>query len=440
MVKAYIGKIFGEKPFAVLTRLRHWGLQGGLAVFDQAVFSGANFVTSILLAKWLSSKDFGGFAIGLAVLTFFMQVYTSFTLEPMSVLGPSGYRDRLVPYLMGQVWLLFLLSVPLGILLGLIVLVTQLLNGNSDTSSILLFSAMGLPFILLPLLMRRIFYVLLKPGFALAGSVIYFSGLLLIFYFVKRFNILTGANSILIVSLASFISGLIMLLFLQNNGFPNGKIDLRVILVETWSFGKWLVISGVLIGLATQSQVYLAGVLSVAEDAGVVRIMQTFIQPMMLISTAFSALATPVITTDFVLRDYQSMRRKIFLFTLVLGGTALIYECLLIFFGSSLNNALFDGKYSGYTNQIPIWGVVPIILSLFWGGVIALQAIQKPYAMVIISGLWAFFSVIPGLIFIPVSGVWGATLSIVTGFVAAFTSTWVLYWIMVHRKYVAAKG
>jgi len=440
MVKAYIEKISGEKPAVILGRLKGWGLKGGLAVFDQAIFSGANFIVSIILAKWLTSKDFGEFAIGLAIITFFMQVYTSFTLEPMSVLGPSGYRDRLVPYLMGQVWLLFLLSVPLSMLLGLIVLVAQLLNSNSDTSSVLLFSAIGLPFILLPLLMRRLFYVLLKPGFALAGSVIYFSGLLLIFYFAKRFGILSGANSILIVSLASLISGLIMFLFLQNKGSPYERIDLMTILVETWSFGKWLVISGVLIGLATQSQVYLAGILSRTEDAGVVRILQTFIQPMMLTSTAFSALATPIITSDFVLRDYQSMGRKIFLFTLLLGGTALAYECLLVLFGSSLDNVLFDGKYSAYTNQIPIWGFVPVIWSLFWGGVIALQAIQKPYVMVIISGSWAFFSLASALIFIPVLGVWGATISIVAGFSAAFVTTWILYWSMVYRKYILVKS
>jgi O-antigen/teichoic acid export membrane protein len=161
---------------------------------------------------------------------------------------------------------------------------------------------------------------------------------------------------------------------------------------------------------------------------------------MMLTSTAISALATPLIAADFVLKDYGSMQRKIFLFTLILGGTALTYELLLVLFGNSLNSALFDGKYSIYADQIPVWGLVPVILSLFWGGVIALQAIQKPHTMVIISGVWAFFSFVPALIFIPVLGVWGATISIVAGFVAAFISTWVLYWIMVHRKYVVVKG
>jgi len=196
----------------------------------------------------------------------------------------------------------------------------------------------------------------------------------------------------------------------------------------------------VFIGLATQSQVYLVGVLSSTEEAGVVRILQTFIQPAMLVFTAFSALATPVIVNDYVLKNYLSMRRKVSLFILLSGGMAFVYECLLILFGNSLNNTLFDGKYSVYSNQILIWGTIPIIWSLFWGGVIALQSIKKPHTLVIISGVWASISLISGLIFIPISGVWGATISIVAGYVAALLSTWILYWVMVHRKYTVLEA
>ena len=138
MAKIYLEKLFGDKLFDNYLRLKKWALKGGLAVLDQAVFSGANFLSSILLARWLSSINFGEFAIGLAILTFFMQVYTSFALEPMSVLGPSGYHDHLPSYLMGQVWLLILILVPLSALLGVLVLVSQLFIAISDNSLMIL--------------------------------------------------------------------------------------------------------------------------------------------------------------------------------------------------------------------------------------------------------------------------------------------------------------
>ncbi len=426
-------------PTSLMNTIHRWGLKGGLGILDQAIFSGANFLTSVFLARWLSNEDFGEFAIGFAVLSFFMQVYTSFALEPIGILGPSGYRDRIVSYLLGQVRLLFLLSVPTGILSGLIIWLVQFSNNHSVAASVLIFSTVGLPFILFPLLMRRVFYVLLKPGLALIGSVVYFLVLIFIFYWARRYGILNGANSILIISLAGLLSGLILLLFLRNENSASDRIDLITILSETWSFGKWLIVSGVLIGLATQSQIYLTGLLSNIEDAGAVRILQTFIQPMMLTATAFSALATPAITADFASGAYEFMRRKIFLFTVLLGGIALFYECLLVLFGGRLNQFLFEGKYLSYTNQIPIWGFIPLLLAFFWGGAISLQASQKPQAMLIISGIWAFFSFVPGLIIIPVWGAWGATISIISGFVAAFVITWVLYWFWVHKVYMDDK-
>jgi len=49
MEKINIEKIFGEKFFDGFARLKHWALKGGLAILDQGLFSGSNFVTSILL-------------------------------------------------------------------------------------------------------------------------------------------------------------------------------------------------------------------------------------------------------------------------------------------------------------------------------------------------------------------------------------------------------
>ena len=417
-------------------RVKRWGLKGGMAILDQGVFSGGNFLISVFLAKALSSKDFGVFAIGFAVLTFFTQVYTSFALEPMSILGPYSYRDGINSYLLAQVRLLFLLSIPTSILLGLIIWLNQVIGKHTATTSVLIFSVFSLPFILFPLLMRRIFYVLLKPGWALFGSVIYFSALIVFLSLTNRFGFLDGETSVIIFSLAGLISGLALLWLLRNKNSLSNRIDLLTILTETWSFGKWLILSGALIGLATQSQIYLTGVLSSLEDAGAVRILQTFIQPMMLASTAFSALATPAITADFASGAYKAMRRKMIQFTVVLGAIALVYELLLILFSASLNEILFDGKYSSLMSEIPIWGIGPILLSFSWGGAISLQASQKPQAMLIISGSWAMFSFVPALILVPTWGAWGATVSFVVGFAAAFVSTWLLYWLWVDRAYM----
>lgn len=409
-----------------------------MGILDQAVFSGANFIASVLLARWLSGAEFGAFAIGYVVLTFFFQIYSSFVLEPIGVLGPSHYSERLPAYLLTQVKLLFGLFVPIGMILTCFVWMYQSVNRADQTAQILVVIGLSLPFLLLPLLLRRAFYVLAKPGMALLGSLIYSTLLIIILYYASRAGILNGAFGILAISISGLASGLILFFSLRGRWSATFDITIREVLTQNWSFGKWLIISGIFIALATQIQVYLAGAILRLEEAGAVRVLQTFIQPMMLTSTAMSALATPVITSEFVDGQFHVMHRKVILFTVVLAGMSIIYEIFLFVFAKPLELLLFDGRFSDYADQIAVWGLVPLFLSLFWGGVIGLQAAQKSYAMLIIALPWAFFSLITGLIYIPLWGVWGATFSNLIGYLAAGVSCWILYWLWVYRKSVGS--
>lgn len=407
-----------------------------MGILDQGLYSGANFVTSIVLARTLSREHFGAFALGFAVLSFFMQVYTSFALEPMGVIGPSDYAGRIRSYLLGQTQLLFTLVLPISLALALFVWLFAMRVGHTEGGTILVVSALTLPFILFPLLMRRIFYILFRPGIALLGSLIYSVLLVAMIMIADSLIVLNDTAGILILAIAGSASGGVLLqIFLRSGGSETHAVELRTILRRTWDFGKWLIFSGILIGLATQSQVYLTGVLSSVEAAGAVRILQTYIQPMMLTSTAFSALAAPAIAADFAAGLGQQVRRKILRFTLVLASISLLYEFFLVSFGSTLNKILFEERFSATVPFIPYWGLVPILLSLYWGGAMALQAAHKPEAMLVIAAFWSVFSLVPGVLLIPRLGVSGATISILSGFVAALLSTWFLYWLWVHREF-----
>ena len=52
MIRAYIEKFSGENLFDNYVRLKHWGLRGGLGIADQVIFSGANFLVSILQLEY----------------------------------------------------------------------------------------------------------------------------------------------------------------------------------------------------------------------------------------------------------------------------------------------------------------------------------------------------------------------------------------------------
>jgi hypothetical protein len=102
----------------IFERMRRWGLKGGLSVLDQGLYSGANFVLSILLARWLSPSYYGMFAIAFAIYLFAYQVHNAIILEPMSVLGPARMYHRLADYLRDQLKLHFVVSLVAGLVIS----------------------------------------------------------------------------------------------------------------------------------------------------------------------------------------------------------------------------------------------------------------------------------------------------------------------------------
>ncbi len=154
-------------------QLRRWFLKGGIAVLDQGIFSGSNFVFNILLARWLDPAAYGAFSVLFAIYLFLSGFHNALIMEPMTVLGPALYLDRLREFVATQFKLHFFITGGMSIL---VILVGALLAFTQKGISFgLSLAGLGifLPFMLLIWLARRIFYVLQIPAGALLSSIVY---------------------------------------------------------------------------------------------------------------------------------------------------------------------------------------------------------------------------------------------------------------------------
>jgi hypothetical protein len=79
-------------------KLVPWAMKGGLAILDQGIFTGSNFVISILLARWLSPEQYGSYAVAFAIFLFILTFHQALLLEPMLVFGSSVFRNCLRGY------------------------------------------------------------------------------------------------------------------------------------------------------------------------------------------------------------------------------------------------------------------------------------------------------------------------------------------------------
>lgn len=146
-----------------------WAKRGGLTVLDQGLFSGANFLVFILLARWLVPEEYGAFVVAYSIFLFFAVFHTAVLTEPMMVLGVGRYSGNLPMYLGFLLYGHMAISAFIALLLALGAFMTARL-GSAAMSQALGGLAIAAPFLLLLWLARRACYVKSREGWSVVGS------------------------------------------------------------------------------------------------------------------------------------------------------------------------------------------------------------------------------------------------------------------------------
>src|SRR5579862_7401432 len=101
-------------------RLVPWAAKGALAVTDQAFFAGTHFLLNVLLARWLTSAEYGVFALTYSVFVLFASLHSATFVEPMLVFGAGKYSDRLAEYFGILIRGHFLLLLPVSLFIAVV--------------------------------------------------------------------------------------------------------------------------------------------------------------------------------------------------------------------------------------------------------------------------------------------------------------------------------
>jgi len=400
-------------------RVRTWGIKSGVSIVDQGLDSGAGFLLSFLLARWLSSEAYGAFAVAFATLLFLSGFHNVLLLEPMSVMGPARYSNQASAYLAAQLKIHKLLGSLLAGALLLTALLMKLLEANRELAMATAASAFALPFFLMLWLVRRMAYMVQRPAIAGWASAGYFLLTLFGLLVLHTRNVLTPTTAFFVLGSAGLLS---VALPLRQLGMLGARTvdpcSWRAVAQENWNYGRWLVLSTALFSVAAQIQTYLvAGFLGLGA-AGIFRAMQVPSLVMTQIVIAVGLLVLPSMSYEFGLGQLAQLRKKAVLASAFVTLLALGYAAFLALFADSIEHLLYGGKYSGYVRLIPILGLVPVCTGLAIGFSMAVRASQKPHFDLVANAISAPAGLITAAVFIKLWGLNGAALSLVAGFAA----------------------
>jgi O-antigen/teichoic acid export membrane protein len=406
-----------------------WGKKSALSLTDQALTSGASFAVNLLLARWLPGEAYGAFAVAFAAYLFVTGFYNVLLLEPLSVMGPSRHSANLPSYFLVQVKLHILLT---GIL-SMAALVTGLILWEFMPQSPLLSAILGagitLPLLLFLWLTRRMCYVVQRPKIAVIGSACYLAFVVMGLFLLQHLGHLDAFAGFLLLGGGSMFSGIILAWLLGLKRDPTGEenVSWRTVLLENWTYGRWLAGGTVLSSVSSQMQTFLVAALLGLSAAGVFRAVQIPMLVMTQVVFAVGPVILPAFSYDFGRGAVRGMRRKATLVSLGLGTAALCFVAFMATFAMPIEHLLFGDKYSAYAGLIWILALIPVAQGFSLGFSMALRASQTPHFDLVANGIAAPVAVISAIVLIRWFGLTGAAISLVAGFVTYSVVTIYVY-------------
>lgn len=368
----------------VIRLCRSWAGKVGFGVFDQAIFSGSNFILNMLLIRWILPSEYGIFAITFSVFLFFSSFYKAFIFEPMSVIGVVYYRSKFPAYVGSIVWIQAALAVLSSGVISLIAVVMAV-KGNPVSNSFfgLAFST---PLILFFWLFRQLCYIEEKPALALKGSILYAFLLLSALVFIYKQRWLSPSNILCLMGFSSIVSSLMFWRYLgfkkANFYWRNVKDALEDVIMRNWRYGKWSMGGALVVWSSTLVYLPLVGIFVGFSQAGIFRAMQNLFLPLQRFFAPLMLLFVPRLSKRRATKGDDYLKRSLSKFTVVNILLSIGYVVAVISFGPAIIKLLYgQDLYVQYAWVLPYLGMVLIIEAFTQGLYIGLQALERPDAI-----------------------------------------------------------
>jgi len=413
-------------------RIQHklipWAMKGGLAILDQGVFAGSNFVISILLARWLSAEQYGTYAVGFSVFLFLLTFHQALLLEPMLVFGSSVYRNSLRGYMKALLVLHSGMSIIMAFGLIAAALVATRVGQADGLPGALLGIAFAAPTLLLFWLTKRTFYLKLSPAPSAAAALLYcaltMGGLALVYHSTHQ---LSPLSAFLLMGLSGLGSSLVLLAYLAMKLTSTQEGPTVVDTMQRhWRYGRWALGANAMMWIPINAFYPLLSKFSGLAQAGELKALMNFASPMLQTCAALSSLMLPYASRVLEERGNAGVSVIFRRMTFLCVACAVPYWIVILVFRGPAFRLLYSGRYTEVAYLLPVVAIASIAGSAFFGPSIVLRSLEAPGSVFAAVTVSSGISVAAGIPLIRILGVGGAVWSIALSETLAFAAAVVL--------------
>jgi len=384
-----------------------------LVFFDQALFSGTNFLLTLFLAQKLDITSFGLFS-SIVLFTYLgMSITNALIIQPFQVsIGKVLQKKEYYMFLfLGQMVLMFVLI----LLVKLIAFFIPISIDYNQLTNAFLYFTVGY---LVQDFFRKLLLGIGQILMVIIIDIMFLLLVVLFFYFIK--NDISLINTLWIIGISNIISSLPGLVFMVKNyqkpvswkGFAQSHI----------LQGKWLLSTAVLQWSSSNFFVLVSGIYLGIEALGALRLVQSFFG---VINIALATIENYFLPKVALLFNENVTKAKKYLMEITVFGATFfgIFLSILFLFSTEIIVLAGGEKYQNYAYVVKIISILYFFIFLSYPVRIAVRVMVLNKIFFIGYLLSFAFSILSFHFLLKYSGLYGAVSGLIINQIIM-----ILYW------------
>lgn len=404
-------------------RNRNLWRKGFWGIADQALISAAHFITTILVARVISPREFGLYALAYTGLVFLNTVQSALVTEPHTTLGAPLTGTRYVAYTTDTGWTQVLLCIA-SALLVLAIAVPATIRGWWVAPVILALAPATVAWQLQTYL-RRAMYTRSQVLQAFINDLLSYGGHIIIVAGLWWTGTLTPVRSLIALAATSALGTFLGLWQLRRHldrTFNRERI--RPTAQANWSFGKWLL--GEHISYWTSGQIYpvlAAGLVSVTAT-GALRAIETIMGPTNVLRIALDPLFAPRAARTYARGGTPALLRLIRRLQ-VLNVIAIGTYCITVMmFAGPIMRFVYGDAYGPYGWVLALVSMITLVNALRSPIRIGLKTLGQTNAVFRTNLAASIADLTLGLALVYLMGFTGIAIGLVLNMLVLQATTW----------------
>ncbi len=331
-----------------------------IALIDQTLVSGVNFVTGLFLARFLGMESYGLFVLLYGVILFISNIHNALLTTPLLVIGPQkGQREESDPYYKSAANHQYIFTLLTFFIIFLIGSLAEVAIDRSDATRYAVPLSCAASGFVLQEYYRKLFFSLQKPSEALANDCLsYGLQVALIVWFEYSYGI-TVESCLYLMAFTSYLAA--------THGFvrSRGLLDANDQRHEKWSItfrshweiGNWLLAKNVVYWLGTQLVIYATGIFLSVTAVGAMAAARNIVGIVSIFFLALDNFATP--RASQILSSLGKRGLTLYLQKLTFAGGMVtgIIALLASVFPEHWLELIYGYEYSGYGWLVVAWSL-----------------------------------------------------------------------------------